>query len=103
VSTSIDIAGKLPKRTSGSKLPTARFALLLRSGQAVQTVMTDILKEFVPLTVEVKPLSASQPRVLILRFPDFLMTADPSVAFDLANRLSDRWLPIHKDRRENPV
>jgi serine protease len=91
VSTSIDIAGKLPKRSPGSKLPAARFALLLRSGQDAQTVIADIRSQLAPLNVKVGPLSASQPRVLILKFPDYLMTVEPSVAFDLAHQLNDRF------------
>ena len=86
----IAINGKLPKRSLGSKLPAARFALLLRSEQDIQTLIADMRSQLAPLNIEVEPLSASQPRILILKLPDYLMTADPSVAFDLAHQLRNR-------------
>jgi subtilisin family serine protease len=88
VSRPIDIAGKLPKRSPGSKLPPGRFALLLRSGQDAQTVIADLRSQLSPLNIEVEPLST---RALLIKFPDHLMTADPSVAFDLAHQLQDRF------------
>ena len=91
MSKSLDLAGKLPKRAPGSRLPAARFALLLRSGQDAQAVIADIRSQLAPLNVEVEPLSASQPGVLILKLPDFLMAAEPSVAFDLAHQLNDQF------------
>ena len=86
-----NIADKLPKRIADSKLPPARFALLLRSGQDAQAVMAGIRTGLAPLTVEIAPLSASQPRVLILKLPGCLMTVDTSVAFDLAHQLNDQF------------
>jgi serine protease len=91
VSAPIDVAGKLPKRTPDVKLPPARFALLLRSGQDAQAVIASIRGDFAQLNVEVEPLSASLPLVLILKFPEHLMTAEPAVAFDLAYQLADRF------------
>jgi hypothetical protein len=91
MSTFIRIAANLPERASGSKLPAARFALLLRSGQDAQAVIADIRSQLAPLNVKVEPLSAGQPRLLILKFPDYLMTVEPSTAFDLAHQLADRF------------
>jgi subtilase family protein/DDE family transposase len=53
--------------------------------------MAGIRTGLAPLTVEIAPLSASQPRVLILKLPGSLMTADTSVAFDLAHQLNDQF------------
>lgn len=91
MSMSIDFADRLPTRILGSKLPPARFALLLRNDQDPQAVIADIRSEFASLSVEVEPLGPSSPRVLILKFPNLLMTAEPSVAFDLAHDLADRF------------
>lgn len=80
----------LPQRPTKSKLPPARFALLMKNTQDYGTVETAIQADFAGLRIEISPFSANDPQMLILTFPDRLMTSDDAAAFELSYRLIDR-------------